>query len=257
MRIGIINTIKGEQDKLLAALSGLKLETVEGHPFYCGEYLGCELVVVENMGNRIHTTILTTLLIHVFGVECVISSDYCHGKTSVIVGERMLRGETEYRCDEELTLLLLTASMDYRETASGIIITEDIGNDQTKESLESRYEHIGYDLDGADICQVCETFNVPFASIRFSKDTETDGSQHYKKILLETVELISAVHPVFRIYFIKKGEENHKWVGESRFNFAEDAENALIEDGYNLNSYKSHYEKKDGDKQTLAYIQRA
>lgn len=37
MRIGIINTIKGEQDKLLATLSGLKLETVEGHPFYCGE----------------------------------------------------------------------------------------------------------------------------------------------------------------------------------------------------------------------------
>ena len=199
MIFGIMGAMPDEVDQLCARLENVTVEPYGGVEYHKGTLAGKQVVVCCAGMGKANAAATTQVLITKFGAEKIIFSGIAGNMTSkigigdVVIGKTVLYHDAqldmicqnppyqkEYTGDPELIAAAEKACAEAGVKALvGKIATGDqfISSESYVKELQTKFDALACEMEGASVARVCDQFDVPCAILRCMSD-KADGIAH-------------------------------------------------------------------------------
>ncbi|MGL5647115.1 MAG: 5'-methylthioadenosine/adenosylhomocysteine nucleosidase [Clostridium sp.] len=212
MVIGIISAMSEELELLLNDMV-VEEKTVKANmTFHKGKVWGKDVVAVVSGIGKVNAAVCTQILISEYKVNSVINVGVAGGigkdiyPGDVVVAENLVQHDVDttvfgdahgqvprmdtfdFMCDEELVKLAKLSCDEIKDinTFSGRIVSGDqfIASVDKIKWLESEFNAIACEMEGASIAHVCYLNTIPFVIIRSISDNANNGAHmDYEKFI--------------------------------------------------------------------------
>jgi len=206
-RIGIISAMENEVKLLLSNAEIERTDTIGGVDFHVGTLCGRNVVIAQAGIGKILSAAGTATMLNRYPISCLIFTGIAGGvgdETKVldmVIGTKLVQhdfgnqnhdgfewsstynaADGYYSCDPELVKLAYEAAKEVvgeEHVFTGLIATGDqfIASESYVKYLQSTFDAIACEMEGASVAAVCEQFGVPYVVIRCMSD-KADGSAH-------------------------------------------------------------------------------
>lgn len=238
MRVGIVGFGGIIQEYLINVLKEVEYKEYRGNEYIVGKVKGNELVIIESESEIVKATLQTTMLTMLSTPEkrydYLIGIDVNKGdKETLSIGNNLYRKTrnemVKYTIDEELMSILHQLGQNkYRE------VTIDNYSDGIKDGLTG-VVHVG------------KEFGIKTGVLNYNivEDAETNekGLEKLVNLVLETIEVMGALYPVFRVYTLERDNNYKRVYLEGDYTYIDDAELMLTGKGYVYNKEQKCYNK--------------
>jgi len=206
-RIGIISAMENEVKLLLSNAEIERTDTIGGVDFHVGTLCGRNVVIAQAGIGKILSAAGTATMLNRYPISCLIFTGIAGGvgdETKVldmVIGTKLVQHDfgnqnhdgfewsSTYNaadgycsCDPELVKLAYEAAKEVvgeEHVFTGLIATGDqfIASESYVKYLQSTFDAIACEMEGASVAAVCEQFGVPYVVIRCMSD-KADGSAY-------------------------------------------------------------------------------
>ncbi len=194
-RIGLIFAMKEELEAVLKNMESINEYKIFDLNFYECKYKDKECVLVESGIGKVNAARCTQIIIDNIKVDCIINVGVAGGVSTkvkigdVVIGDKLIQHDFDLRpfdyergyipnvgkyipCDEYLLRLASTIKLNddihIGPIASGdIFITESLMG----EKINSKFDALCVEMEGASIAQTCYLSHIPFLVIRSISDS--------------------------------------------------------------------------------------
>ena len=215
MKIGIIFALKEEIDAFLKDLKVVKTRKIYDLIFYEISYFSVDLVLVESGVGKVNAARTTQVLIDNYLVNYIINIGVAGGVTDnlevfdIVIGKSLIQHDfditafdhekgyipnigTFIECDKKL--VNIAKKIDGYSLKEGVIASGDIfiTKKDMSQKINSKFNAICVEMEGASIAQVAKLCNIPFLIIRSISDTlNNDNKISYEKFLNKSSLMVS------------------------------------------------------------------
>lgn len=204
MIIGIIGAMSEELEILLKDMEVSDKKIKANMTFYKGKLWGKEVVAVVCGIGKVNAAICTQILVSEYNVDAVINVGVAGGigkdiyPGDVVIAENLVQHDMDttafgdrhgqiprldifdFKCDEKLFKVAKEACEEIKDfnTFHGRIVSGDqfVANIDKIKWLESEFEALACEMEGASIAHVAHLNNVPFVVIRSISDNANNGA---------------------------------------------------------------------------------
>lgn len=238
MRVGIVGFGGIIQEYLINVLKEVEYKEYRGNEYVIGKEKGNELVIIESESDLVKATLQTTLITMLPTPEkrydYLIGIDVHSGeKETLEIGNNLYRKTRnemlKYTIDEELMNIAYQLGQNkYRE------VTVANYSEGIKDGLTG-VVHVGKEFG---IKTLVLTYNIVEES-----ETNEKGLEKLVNLVLETIEVMGALYPVFRVYTLESDKNYKRVYLEGDYTYIDDAELMLTGKGYVYNKELKCYNK--------------
>ena len=217
MNIGIIGAMKEEVEFLIRDMKFERKEVKAKMEFSLGTIHNKNVVIVTSGIGKVNAAICTQILIDDFNVDCIINVGIAGGTKEniypgdVVIGDNLVQHDMDtsafgdrigqiprldtfdFKCDKKLIEYAIEACKHIKEHNhfTGRIVSGDqfIASVDKIKWLNSEFECLACEMEGASIAQVCYLNEIPFIIIRSISDNANNGAhmdyEKFKDIAVE------------------------------------------------------------------------
>lgn len=222
MNIGIIGAMSEEVESLLKDMHFKTSEIKAKMKFSLGTIHNKDVVIVTSGIGKVNAAVCTQILVDDFNVECIINIGIAGGTKDniypgdIVIGENLVQHDMDttvfgdkigqiprldtfdFKCDKKLIEIATKAcdGIEGHNHFTGRIVSGDqfIGSVDKIKWLNSEFECLACEMEGASIAQVCYLNEVPFIVIRSISDNANNGAhmdyEKFKDIAVENATSI-------------------------------------------------------------------
>lgn len=199
-RIGIISAMENEIKDLLEVAEIEHVDIYGGHDFHVGTLCGKDVVIVQAGIGKVRAASGATTLLNRYNISDVIFTGIAGGvgdQTKVldmVIGTSLLQHDygminqsgfewtaqaSRCYCDPKLIDIAYNAAVatvGADHVFKGTIVTGDqfVASQWYVEELQTKFDALACEMEGASVAMVCEQYNTPFVVIRAMSD-KADG----------------------------------------------------------------------------------
>ncbi|WP_291635713.1 5'-methylthioadenosine/adenosylhomocysteine nucleosidase [Clostridium sp.] len=217
MNIGIIGAMKEEVAFLIRDMQFERKEIKANMEFSVGIIHKKNVVIVTSGIGKVNAAVCAQILIDDFNVDCIINVGIAGGTVDniypgdIVIGDNLVQHDMdtsafgdklgqipnmdtfEFKCDNKLIEYAMEACKDIKghNHFTGRIVSGDqfIADASKIKWLNSEFECLACEMEGASIAQVCYLNEIPFIVIRSISDNANNGAhmdyEKFKDIAVE------------------------------------------------------------------------
>ena len=216
-KIGIVFAMKEELDALLSKVELKNSYEIFDLTFYECEFNNMECVLVECGIGKVNAARSTQILIDNMKVECIINIGVAGGVSKeldicdIVVGEKLVQHDFDltgfnhekgyipnvgkYIKSDEYLVKIAMDNCEGIKVHKGVIASGDIfvTEEKMSDKINTKFDALCVEMEGASIAQVCYLSHVPFLVIRSISDSPKKGNNKmsFDEFLLKSTDIVA------------------------------------------------------------------
>ena len=216
-KIGIVFAMKEELDALLSKVELKNSYEIFDLTFYECEFNNMECVLVECGIGKVNAARSTQILIDNMKVECIINIGVAGGVSKeldicdIVVGEKLIQHDFDltgfnhekgyipnvgkYIKSDEYLVKIAMDNCEGIKVHKGVIASGDIfvTEEKMSDKINTKFDALCVEMEGASIAQVCYLSHVPFLVIRSISDSPKKGNNKmsFDEFLLKSTDIVA------------------------------------------------------------------
>ena len=216
-KIGIVFAMKEELDALLSKVELKNSYEIFDLTFYECEFNNMECVLVECGIGKVNAARSTQILIDNMKVECIINIGVAGGVSKeldicdIVVGEKLVQHDFDltgfnhekgyipnvgkYIESDEYLVKIAMDNCEGIKVHKGVIASGDIfvTEEKMSDKINTKFDALCVEMEGASIAQVCYLSHVPFLVIRSISDSPKKGNNKmsFDEFLLKSTDIVA------------------------------------------------------------------